>query len=69
LFERFYRGEDTRGRGRPGAGLGLAISRAIVDQHGGTITAARNEPQGCVVTVVLPVGELAATVGNARVPA
>ena len=43
LFDRFYRGEGTRGDGRPGAGLGLAICGAIAGQHGATITAQPNE--------------------------
>jgi two-component system OmpR family sensor kinase len=40
LFERFWRAEGGRARGRGGAGLGLAIVAAIVDAHGGTVTAA-----------------------------
>ena len=35
LFERFWRAEGGRERGRAGAGLGLAIVAAIVDAHGG----------------------------------
>lgn len=54
LFDRFYRGENTRGDGRPGAGLGLAICGAIAAQHGATINARSNGPTGCVVTVAFP---------------
>lgn len=54
LFDRFYRGEDTRGDGRPGAGLGLAICGAIAAQHGATINARQNGSTGCAVAVAFP---------------
>lgn len=37
LFEQFYRGEKSRSRATGGAGLGLAISRGIIQAHGGEI--------------------------------
>jgi signal transduction histidine kinase len=37
LFEQFYRGEKSRSRATGGAGLGLAISRGILQAHGGEI--------------------------------
>lgn len=42
VFEAFYRGDDARGD--EGAGLGLAISRAIVEAHGGRIWLERGSP-------------------------
>ncbi|CAM3301823.1 HAMP domain-containing sensor histidine kinase [Saccharibacillus brassicae] len=37
VFERFYRGDESRSRRSGGAGLGLAISLSIAEAHGGTI--------------------------------
>jgi heavy metal sensor kinase len=52
LFERFYRADKSRSSGN--AGLGLAISQAIVAAHGGTIDVASQERAGAVFTVRLP---------------
>ena len=39
LFERFYRADTSRTRTTAGSGIGLTIARAIVQAHGGTLTA------------------------------
>ena len=54
LFERFWRAEGGRERGRAGAGLGLAIVAAIVEAHGGGVAAANAEGGGAVFSVELP---------------
>ncbi|GAA4945888.1 hypothetical protein GCM10025331_36480 [Actinoplanes utahensis] len=54
LFARLYRATNARHSGIPGAGLGLALSRAIVELHRGTITLAGNDAAGTVATVRLP---------------
>ena len=53
IFEKFYRGA-TKGAG--GAGLGLAICRAIVKAHGGEITAFNRAGGGAVFRIRLPLG-------------
>jgi two-component system OmpR family sensor kinase len=45
-FERFYRGDPVRSRATGGAGLGLSIVAAIVEAHGGTVTASPGEGSG-----------------------
>ena len=52
VFERFYRADKSRSSGN--AGLGLAISQAIVAAHGGTIDVTSDEHAGAVFTVRLP---------------
>ena len=54
LFERFWRAEGGRERGKSGAGLGLAIVAAIVAAHDGRVSAANAEGGGAAFTVVLP---------------
>jgi two-component system OmpR family sensor kinase len=54
LFERFWRAEGGRERGRSGAGLGLAIVAAIVGAHHGTVRADDAPGGGAVFTVRLP---------------
>jgi signal transduction histidine kinase len=51
-FDRFTRAESSRTSS--GAGLGLAIAKAVVDAHGGTITVGRREGGGAEVSVWIP---------------
>ena len=53
VFESFYRGEKSRSRATGGAGLGLAISRGIVQAHGGEIRV-HSEKGGSQFTFTLP---------------
>ena len=54
VFERFYRGDPARSRGTGGAGLGLSIVSAIVEAHGGSVTAASPDGGGAAFEVRLP---------------
>jgi len=51
IFERFAKSAESRG-----SGLGLAIARAIVEAHGGTITAESAESAGTTIRLTLPIG-------------
>ena len=55
MFEKFTRGE--RESARSGVGLGLAICRAIVEAHGGTISYARSDLGGAAFIIMLPLGQ------------
>ncbi len=55
VFDRFYRSDSSRTRKYGGAGLGLAITMAIVQAHGGTISVESKEEKGCTFYINLPV--------------
>ncbi len=55
IFEQFFRLDSSRATATGGAGLGLAISKEIVELHGGSITAA-SEDERITFTVTLPTG-------------
>jgi signal transduction histidine kinase len=54
VFESFYRGEKSRSRATGGAGLGLAISRGIVQAHSGEIKVQSEADHGSQFTFNLP---------------
>ncbi len=54
VFERFYRADKSRARQSGGSGLGLAIVRAIVEAHGGSVTAGNAAEGGARFSVTLP---------------
>jgi PAS domain S-box-containing protein len=53
LFRRLYRGSNARHTGIPGAGIGLALSRAIVGLHQGSIALTPAHPHGTTATLRL----------------
>jgi two-component system sensor histidine kinase KdpD len=57
LFEKFYQSPERRPDSRRGVGLGLAICRAIIKAHHGTITAINAEPHGALFEIRLPLLE------------
>ena len=54
IFERFWRAEGGRERGKGGAGLGLAIVAGIVDAHDGRVRAGNADGGGAAFVVELP---------------
>jgi signal transduction histidine kinase len=52
VFDRFYRSKEARAT--PGAGLGLAVCRALVEAQGGSISVADAPDGGARFTVLLP---------------
>ena len=57
IFEQFYRAPDAEvlNGDRPGAGIGLYISRKIIERHGGRIDVQSTQGNGSIFSVVLPV--------------
>jgi len=54
LADRFYRVEDSRGRGPGGFGLGLAITKAYMRVLGGRLECSPGEPRGSCFSLILP---------------
>lgn len=55
IFERFYRGDKSRNRKTGGAGIGLAVVKAIIDAHSGSIQVQSEVNTGTTVRVSLPI--------------
>ena len=55
IFEKFTRGQ--RESSISGVGLGLAICKAIVEAHGGSISVSPSRASGAKFTFTLPIGE------------
>jgi signal transduction histidine kinase len=64
VFERFFRAANVGSIG--GTGIGLAGSRQIVQQHGGTLTAESREGVGSTFTLHLPIDSATEPVAAAR---
>ena len=58
IFDRFWRGEKSRARVTGGAGLGLAISKQLIEAQGGQISAQNKPEGGLLVTILLPVSNV-----------
>lgn len=57
VFTRFGRAANARRRGISGSGVGLYVSRKIVEIHGGSIAVASTEGRGSTFTITLPLAE------------
>ncbi|KAA3642369.1 MAG: HAMP domain-containing protein [Chloroflexi bacterium] len=56
VFDRFYRADEARSRDDGGTGLGLAIVKAIIEAHGGEVSASSEGlGQGSLFRLVLPI--------------
>jgi len=57
IFDRFYRADSARTSTQGHSGLGLAISKALVEAHGGTIEVASQPGAGAIFTARFPMRE------------
>ncbi|MFK7801906.1 MAG: GAF domain-containing protein [Anaerolineae bacterium] len=55
LFDRFFRGSEAQSRQIAGAGLGLSITKEIVDRHHGDIIVQSSLGEGSTFTILLPI--------------
>ena len=68
IFERFYRADSSRARATGGSGLGLTITRRLVEAHGGGIDAISTVGQGSRFTFTLPATEKTTPDTTAQTP-
>jgi len=54
IFNRFYRGKQSRTLNHGGSGIGLTIARRLVEAHGGTLMAENHPEGGAIFKVTLP---------------
>lgn len=54
IYQRFYRGDEAREMVKEGAGVGLYLSRMILERQGGTISVKRKKENGTVFRITLP---------------
>lgn len=54
VFDRFYKADKARQRSKIGSGLGLSITKKIIDMHNGTITVQSKLDEGATFTVSIP---------------
>jgi signal transduction histidine kinase len=54
IFERFYRVRNSASRQYSGIGLGLYVTKAIIERHGGRIWVTNNQGVGCTFSFTLP---------------
>lgn len=67
IFEKFFRG-GAPAAGIPGTGLGLAVTRRIVEAHGGTISFTSEEGRGSTFRVDLPLEPAGSAPGDSAEP-
>ncbi len=54
IFERLYRADSSRSRATGGSGIGLSIVKAIVEAHGGSVSASSAPGKGSEFLIILP---------------
>lgn len=55
IFQRFYRGKNASSQVKEGAGIGLYLTRRILEEQGGTIVAKRKQQNGTIFRITFPI--------------
>ena len=58
IFKLYYEGERKTEQASKGTGIGLALTKGLVDLHKGSISAVHNRPNGLIMNLVFPIGDI-----------
>lgn len=67
IFKLYYEGARKTDQTSKGTGIGLALTKGLVDLHKGSINATHNQPNGLIINLVFPIGDISQLTSEKKV--